>query len=196
MRFALLAALLLAACMEPREAAPAGAEKAAPRVEPIELARGCNQQRQAPVTFSNPARPDMITVRAEGPSCDQAVLTFVLRNAEGDVLWAMADTMRGMTISDPPFTDAQVSEFLRMWSEARSDRTGELPEWTEGAESLQAAHADEGGVISTPFTRADYESNRARNLSMLCMLNGHESGQCLIIDPLSNAPTIMMFQGA
>ena len=195
MRAVLFVTLLaLAACGQARPAATT--EAAAPHIEPIEIAQGCNQQRQAPVTFSNPARPDMITVRAEGPTCDQAVLTFILRNAEGDVLWAMAETMRAMTISDPPFTDARVSDFLRMWSEARSDRTSELPEWTEGAESLQAAHADEGGVISTPFTRDDYEMNRSRNLPMLCMLNGHESGQCLIIDPLSSAPTIMMFQGA
>ena len=50
-------------------------------------------------------------------------------------------------------------------------------------------------AYETQFDRATYEMLRARDLAMICYAAAVEATQCLIIDPASNAPTIMTSYG-
>jgi len=48
---------------------------------------------------------------------------------------------------------------------------------------------------NTPFDRETYEMLRARNLAMICYAAAVEASQCLIIDPGSQAPTMIVAYG-
>ena len=54
------------------------------------------------MTWSSESAADTITTRSDGPSCAQAVVTFVARNANGDPLWAFASTYYDMTMGGIP----------------------------------------------------------------------------------------------
>jgi hypothetical protein len=172
-----LAALALAACGERREAAQGP---------------GCDVRAEHAVRFSNDAADDVITARAEGPSCAQATVMLTLRNAEGDALWAFASTYNDMAYGGAPAPDApapaaeDVERFLTGWADFTTMRSGELPEWREGAASL--AENVEGLSYETPFNREAYEMLRGRDLPTLCYAAGMEASQCLIIDPATHAP--------
>jgi hypothetical protein len=178
MRFALvgLAILALSACGQQRETA----------------AGECSRTATHEVTWSNANAPDVITTRAEGPSCNQAVVTFVARNADGDALWAFASTYYDLTAGGappegaPPVSNEEMDRFLAGWADVTLMRSGELPEWRADAETLSASV--QTFSYDTPFDRETYEMLRARNLPMICYAAAVEGSQCLIIDPPTGAP--------
>lgn len=181
--FMLIAALALSAC----ERSGTTAEAA------------CTRTATHEVTWSNPASPDVITTRADGPSCAQAVVTFAVRNASGDPLWAFASTYYDMTMGGAPPEGAepvsaeQMDEFLASWANVTLQSSGELPEWREGFETLSASA--QTFSYDTPFDRETYEMLRARNLQMICFAAALEGSQCLIIDPASHTPIMMVAYG-
>jgi hypothetical protein len=135
----------------------------------------------------------------DGPSCAQAVVTFVARNAEGDALWAFASTYYDMTAGGLPPEDApgvsneEMDRFLAGWADVSEMRSGELPEWRADAESLSASA--QTFSYHTPFDRETYELLRARDLPMICYAAAVEGVQCLIIDPASHAPAMIVAYG-
>lgn len=142
---------------------------------------------------------DVITASADGPSCAQALVTFVIRNTSGDPLWAFASTYYDMNMGGippegaPPVSSEQMDTFLAGWANVTEMRSGELPEWREGVATLTESATTFS--YDTPFERDVYEMLRARNLPMLCYAAAVEAAQCLIIDPFSNAPTMIVAYG-
>jgi hypothetical protein len=180
-----LLALALCACVqrEPRERA----------------ADGCAQSATHEVTWSSETQPDTITARSDGPTCAQAVVTFTVRNHAGDPLWAFASTYPKMTSGGlppqgaPAVTKEEMDAFLANWADVTLARSGTLPEWTDGA----ASPSDSVGELaySTPISREEYQALRQRNLPQICYAAGTTATQCLIVDPTSHAPTMIVAYG-
>jgi hypothetical protein len=186
MRIFLLAAVLaLSAC------GPTGGDTAS-------NAGACARSATHEVTWSGET-PDTITATAEGPSCAQAVVTFVVRNAAGDPLWAFASTYYDLTMGGippegaEPVSNERMDQFLTDWANVTEQRTTELPEWREGFDTLSASA--QTFSYDTPFDRETYEMLRTRNLQMICYQAAVEGAQCLIIDPASRAPIMMVAFG-
>lgn len=143
--------------------------------------------------------PDVVTASASGPSCAQAVVQFVVRNSVGDPLWAFASTYYDMSQGGippegaAPVSNEQMRTFLAGWADATEMRSGELPEWREGVATLTESATT--FAYDTPFDRETYEMLRARNLAMICYAAAVEATQCLIIDPASHAPTMIVAYG-
>lgn len=182
----LLAALALCACGQQSETATNTTE-------------GCVRSATHEVAWTNSDAPDVITTRSEGPSCAQAVVTFIARNAQGDALWAFASTYYDLTAGGippegaPAVTNEQMDTFLAGWASVTESRSGDLPEWSAGAATLSASV--QSMSYDTPFDRETYEMLRARNLPMICYAAAVEGTQCLIIDPPTNAPIMIVAYG-
>lgn len=182
--FILAAALTLGACA---------------RTDPATSASACARSATHEVTWTTEGAPDVITTSADGPSCAQAVVTFVARNSDGDPLWAFASTYYDMTAGGAPPEDApavaaeDMDRFLAGWANVTMMRSGELPEWREGVATLTESATTFS--YETPFERGVYEMLRARNLPMICYAAAAEASQCLIVDPASHAPTMMVAYG-
>jgi hypothetical protein len=149
--------------------------------------------------WTSGSAPDVITARSDGPTCAQAVVTFVARGADGDPLWAFASTYYDMTMGGippegaPAVSNQQMDEFLAGWANVTTMRTGDLPEWREGVATLTESATT--FAYDTPFDREVYETLRTRNLAMICYAAAVEASQCLIVDPASHAPTMMVAYG-
>jgi len=160
---------------------------------------GCALSATQTIAFSTEGETDVIEARAEGPSCAQAVVTLSLRTAAGDPLWVFAGTYYDMAYGGvPPEGAAPVSRedmerFLKSWADVTTAKTGALPAWPEGAASLSAG--SNGIAYDTPFDRETYEMLRARDLPQLCYAAAVAATQCLIIDPVSRAPTMIVAYG-
>ena len=143
--------------------------------------------------------PDVVTTSASGPSCAQAVVQFVVRNGAGDPLWAFASTYYDMSFGGippegaAPVSDEQMNTFLAGWADVSEMRSTELPEWREGVATL--SESAETFSYDTPFDRETYEMLRTRDLPMLCYASAVEASQCLIMDPASHAPTMIVAYG-
>ncbi len=160
---------------------------------------GCARTATHDVVWSQAGAPDAITASSQGPSCAQAVVTFVARNAAGDPLWAFASTYYDMTMGGvppegaPPVTQAQMDTFLSSWADVTASHTNTLPQWREGVATLTQSAST--FAYDTPFDRETYEMLRARDLPMICYAAAVEATQCLIVDPASHAPTMMVAYG-
>lgn len=160
---------------------------------------GCTHTATHDLTWTNASAPDVITVSSQGPTCAQAVVTFVARNAGGDPLWAFASTYYDMTAGGippegaPAVSSEEVDRFLKGWADVTVSRSSTLPEWREGVATLT-----ESATIfayDTQFERETYEMLRARDLAMICYAAAVEATQCLIVDPASHAPTMLVTYG-
>jgi hypothetical protein len=180
------AALAASACGQRQEDAAANAE-------------GCVRVATHEVAWSNEAAPDTITTRADGPTCAQAVVTWVARDSAGEPLWAFASTYYDMKLGGrppegtPPVSEAEMDQFLADWANVTQMRTTDLPEWRADAATL--AESGTTFAYDTPFERDVYEMLRLRDLPMICYAAGAESAQCLIVDPASNTPGLMVAYG-
>src|SRR5262249_40626507 len=148
------------------------------------------------VTWTDATHPDAITARSEGPSCAQAAVLFVARAANGDPLWTFATTYYDMTSGGVPpegapnVTPEAMDEFLARWADVTTARSGTLPAWSAGASG--PVSTSEAFEYSTPFEREDYEALRGRDLPMICYAAAVEATQCLVVDPSSRAPTMIV----
>lgn len=178
----LVAVSLLVGCNQPPDRAEAG----------------CAREVTREVAWSG-AAPDTITTNASGPSCLQAFVTLSIRNANGDGLWVHAAPYYDMVAGGAPppeapaVTSEQMDTFLNGWAEPTLTRSNTLPEWRDGVASL--TESAETFSYDTPFDRETYEQLRARDLPMLCYAAAAEASQCLIIDPLSGAPAMIVAYG-
>ena len=167
--------------------------------QPARQGAGCARSATHDVTWSDESAPDVITTSSQGPTCAQAVVVFVARNAGGDPLWAFASTYYDMTAGGvppegaPAVTEAQMDTFLASWADVTASTTNTLPQWREDAATLTESAST--FAYETPFDRETYEMLRARNLRMICYAAAVEGTQCLIIDPASRAPTMMVAYG-
>lgn len=161
-------------------------------------ANGCARGVTHQVLWSDAETPDTIDVRADGPSCAQAVVTFVARNAHGDPLWTFINTYHDMATGGvaaddaPAVTPEQMDRFLAGWANVTAQTSGRLPEWREGAENV----GSNGGLTyNTAYSRDSYEAMRQRNSRMICYAAAVAATQCLVIDPASNSPAMIVAYG-
>ena len=181
------AALLLCACGQQSQTTTTSASS------------GCEHSATHQVLWTDAERLDTITVRAEGPSCAQATVSFIARNAQGDPLWTFINTYRDMTTGGAATNDMQavspeqVGHFLAGWANVTAQTSGQLPEWREGAENV----GSNGGLsYTTSFSREFYEAMRERNSRMICYAAAVAATQCLVIDPSSNSPAMIVAYGS
>jgi len=191
MRALLLVAILsLAACVQ-REgpSRPEGGDSA------------CARNATHSVTWSNQTDADTISAHSEGPSCAQAVITFVIRNASGDPLWTFASTYYDLHtggvpppgITPPVVTVEEMQKFLDGTVNVTQMRSGQMPDWAEGAAG--PADATRPLHYNTAYPRETYEALRASDRPLLCYAAAADATQCLIIDPASNSPAVIIAFG-
>lgn len=160
----------------------------------------CARSATHTLRWSNADADDVIVAHAEGPSCAQAVVSLVARSPQGDPLLVFASSYHAMRAGEggpieaaQAVTDAEMDEFLANWANVTEMRSSQLPQWRADAASLAASV--EGFSYTTPFEREAYEMLRGRDLPMICFAAGVETSQCLLIDPLSNAPGAIVTYG-
>lgn len=163
------------------------------------VAEGCGRNATHAVTWSNDAAPDLVIASSDGPSCAQAIVTLAFRDAQGEPLWVFASTYYDMSVGGrnpdaPPVSDQEMEGFLNSWADVSAGHSGDLPAWREGAGTL--GEAVDGMAYGTAFDRETYESLRARNLPQVCFAAAAEASHCLVIDPMSHAPTLIVMFGA
>ena len=180
-----IAAIGLSACAEP---------------QPEHAAAACSQTATHNVTWSQAGAADTITAHGEGPSCKQAVVTFVARDAAGDPLWTFASTYYDMTVGGAPPEGApdiapeELQRFLASWADVTETTSSDLPEWRDGMS--RPGEGVEALGYETPFTREVYEAMRGRGLPTICYAAAVAAVQCLVIDPASHAPTMIVAYGS
>ncbi|MES1199269.1 MAG: hypothetical protein ABUS48_04735 [Pseudomonadota bacterium] len=185
------ALIALAACQQQAPPPTAAAVSSGP---------GCAKSATHQVTFSDANAPDTVTARAEGRTCAQAAIVLTITAANGDTLWAYADTyavLQGGGVAPsqmPPEIANRMDQFLTDWANVTVKSTRDLPPWTAGAATL--TDAVQGMSYSTPFDRETYERLRGQNLPDLCFTSGAESSTCIIMDPASHQPSLMVSFGA
>lgn len=187
MRFLLLAAALcVSACGQ--------------QTPPATTAAACMMEETHEVTWSTDGAPDVISARAEGPSCAQAFVTLSIRGAQGAPLWIFSSTYYDLTAGGTPPDDAPavtpvaMETFLSGWAQVTEMRSSALPEWREGM-----ARPGEGVTpfgYESPFEREIYEGMRQRDLRTICYAAAVAAVQCLVIDPASHAPTVIVAYGS
>lgn len=162
-------------------------------------ATGCARGATHELVWTDAAAPDTVTARADGPTCAQAVVTFVARNAKGDPLWAFASTYYDMVAGGippegaSPVSNEEMDAFLASWANVTAGRASELPAWREGIATL--TESADTFAYHTPFEREAYEMLRGRDLPMICYAAAVEGVQCLVVDPFSNAATMIVAYG-
>lgn len=184
-RFALaLAALALGACGQN---------------ENVAAPEACARSATHAMAWTQSEARDVITTTAHGPSCRQAAVTFVVRNAARDPLWVFASSYDLMTIGAaapadaPPVTPEQMDAFLTAWADVTMSQTSALPEWRADAATLTESATT--FAYDTPFARETYEALRAADLRMICFAAGVETSRCLIVDPASGEPAQIVTYG-
>ena len=86
-------------------------------------ADGCARSATHEVAWSSEGVADTIITRADGPTCLQAVVTFVARDSTGNPLWSFASTYHDMTAGGaapenaPAVTNTQMDAFLTSWAD-------------------------------------------------------------------------------
>ncbi|MGE3930239.1 MAG: hypothetical protein AB7G05_08745 [Hyphomonadaceae bacterium] len=179
--------LLAAACSQ-------DSQNAAPQ------AAACALEAQRTIAWTGAEAADVVAARAEGPSCTQAIVTWSVRRASGDPLWAFSATYHDMVSGGagaeglPPASAEEVQRFLDAWAEVSVNSSADLPAWPEAAATL--GEAVEGVAYYTDLDRDAYEDLRQRNLPQLCFAASAESARCLVIDPYSGAPLAIVAYGA
>ena len=129
----------------------------------------------------------------------QAVVSLVARDADGDPLWTFINTYHDMATGGAATNDApavssdQMDRFLAGWANVTAQMSGQLPEWREGAENV----GSNGGLTyTTSFNRELYEAMRQRNSRMICYAAAVAATQCLVVDPSSNSPVMIVAYGS
>ncbi len=179
----ILAALGLSAC-GPRENA--------------DVAQDCAHSVTHNVQWSSTDAADVITASSHGPACAQATADLIIRDASGASLWTFSSAYWDLAAGGPApegaeVTAEQMEAFLRAWAEVSVSRTSRLPQWRADAATL----TESASVFSyqTPFARAAYEALRQQDLTMLCYAAAVEDTQCIILDPATRTPTLIVAYG-
>lgn len=169
------------------------------QTESASAENGCALSATHELNWSSDTQSDIVTATAHGPSCGQAIVTLVVRNAAGDPLWTLSRTYLDMVAggggpgAPPPVSDEEMQRFLDGWVDLSLGRSSELPAWTESAATL--GDAVQGMSYATNFDRDTYEMLRASNLPQICYAAATEGSECLIIDPASHTPAMIVAFG-
>jgi hypothetical protein len=148
----------------------------------IVLMAACAPQQRCDLTavheisFTNPTTTDSMTARSFGPSCDEAVVLLIMRDAEGAPIWSWTGVLaqRFGEVFSPDDRDA-VQDFLAHWVQASVATTQTAPAW----DALMAGQ--------TTLDQLTYEDIRARDLPMLCHFSATARQTCVFWEPAAGA---------
>lgn len=184
-----VAALLLSACGQPHDTPD---HEAAPTL-------ACVRTATQPLAWSNPDAPDAVSVRAEGPTCKQAALFFVVRDAQGAPLWTHASTYAALSAGAasenllPDVSETEMDAFLQNWARVTMQHANQLPEWRAGEAGPSAAGQPLHYV--TTLQRDAYETLRHADAPTICYAAAVATTQCVAIDPQTRAPRAIASYG-
>lgn len=138
---------------------------------PVEAAGGCN------VAAAKPWKPFQTEAFANGPSCELAVATLVIRGADRKVLYTTSSAAEHIMTLAGAKTPKEMAKALNEWLDSSKKSSAELPPWKKGAEAPAAGEF--------PFyPDVDWETyNRIRSekQAMFCYVQGMESEACVAI---------------
>lgn len=138
---------------------------------PVDAAAACN------LGTSKPWKPFQTEAFSNGPSCELAVVTLVIRGADGKVLWTNSSAAEHIMTFAGVKTPKEMSKALGEWLDSSKTSTSELPPWKKGEEAPAAGEF--------PFyPDVDWETyNRIRSekQAMFCYVQGMESEACVAI---------------
>ncbi|MBL8535950.1 MAG: hypothetical protein JNM59_00950 [Hyphomonadaceae bacterium] len=132
----------------------------------------CDMSSERTLAFSAPEASDVLVARAEGPSCDKAIVVLSLRSEEGYPLWTWATTL-SHAFGDvfAPGDREAVQDFLNRWIEVDLSTTTQAPPF---------AMLEDG---ATTLDQLTYDDIRARDLPMLCHYSGTSAQVCVFWEP-------------
>ena len=179
------AALLAAGCnaKAPDAAAPA----TSPDAESAVQTALCIEPARREVSVTAAGAKDVLKAQVIGADCEQAVLLLTLRKADGFLLWSHSvratDTWAFVPASDdkPVVPKDGMKTFLAdVLKNVRIEKTGEAPEWPEGAERPE----DPSGLYhEAPLPREAYLILRSKNAPMMCVQAEMGTSYCVAYDP-------------
>ncbi len=144
-----------------------------------------SQTREVAITAAG--AKGMLEAQVIGATCEQAVVLLTLRKADGFLLWSHSaratDTWAFVPASDdaPVNTPKAMEAFLaEVLKNVRVAKTGEAPDWPEGAERPENPS---GLYHATPFPRDAYVTLRKKNAPMLCVQAEMGTSYCAAYDP-------------
>lgn len=161
----------------------------------------CTRTATHGVIWSDQSEADTVSATSQGPSCAQAVVTFIVRNSHGDPLWSFANTYYDLHVGGVPPTGVtppdvsieDMEKFLQSFAAVTTMRSDQLPDWAPGATG--PADATRPFHYSTAYSRESYAALRAGNRPLICYAAAAEATQCLVIDPTSNAAAVIVAFG-
>ena len=140
------------------------------------------------VSVSIPWRPlsgaeFTIEAASMGADCAKAVATIVIRDVQGDALWAQAYSAEHVMVLAPAHDPAAMRIALSEWIDPAGNTTlqttGALPAWPANTESPQNGefpfYPDQG------VDRDSYNAIRTANAPLYCYVQGMESLACVAL---------------
>jgi hypothetical protein len=119
---------------------------------------------------------------SDGPTCENAVIVYVMRGPNGNVLYQQAHQAQFVATTSTARTRAEMTMALLRWIAPTSTHAfyDNLPDWKEGASSPETKEF--GFYPDTAITREDYLRIKSLRLSVRCYVQGMESMNCLIFE--------------
>jgi hypothetical protein len=183
----------------------------------LALAAGCtridedkasNVEAQAhdnlcPAAASQPWRPlsgteFTVEAYADGPDCERAVATLVVRDAQGNVLYTEAAPSAHIMVLAQARGRAAMQVALAEWADASNNTTmrttAALPDWPAGANA--PASGEFPFYVEPGYDRDSYLQLRESNVPLFCYVQGMESMGCLALqDGALNKIGVQSFPG-
>lgn len=136
---------------------------------------------------------------SDGPSCALAVVTLVVRTADGTPVWTHTAPAAQVMIFAGVTNAADMQSRLAEWiaqENSMMPTTAALPDWPQAQESPMSGEFP--FYVEDGFTREDYLSVRAAGLPLFCYVQGMESLACVALDPATgeaNKIGVQLFPG-
>ncbi len=127
----------------------------------------------------------MIEAMADGPTCDQAVATMVIRNATGEPVFNTSQVANQTMLLAGKTNAKELGDGLKEWIDPKGSNittSDALPEWKKGAEAPGEAGAEFPFYPDEGMTQEAYEAIRATKAPTFCYVQGMESLNCLVLD--------------
>jgi hypothetical protein len=132
------------------------------------------------ISFTNGTTPDSVTARTFGASCDQAVILYVVRDADGAPVWSWTGILGQRFGEVFSANDREaIRDFLARWAQASVATTQSAPRW----DTLLAGQ--------TTLDQLTYEDIRARDLPMLCHFSATARETCVFWEPAAGAAGLL-----
>jgi hypothetical protein len=142
---------------------------------------GCEAAARRTLTFSDPAKPDVLEARAFGPSCELATMVVTLRAADGAILHTYAQPVVAAILPGSALPPEQSLTLLEAWVAVTPTTTAQAPDWR--ADKSRPNPPGERTRIETWLTRTEYSDIRRAGGPMICYARTQGTQTCLYSRP-------------